>query len=172
MGVSTGSLGAATGGWIAGTVLASSDFKSDKLVIKGEHARVKMTERNPTFRFVLPTEDDYTANAAHLWYYTWMSGIQTPAEFQLIKLKSKGKDKKARRVFPSGLSWSAAGFSTTKDADIASLVEFDIKQINDNTYDITIPDGLEPGEYVFFYRNALAERLKEHLSAFDFSILE
>lgn len=172
VGVSTGSIGALAGSWIAGDFLSSSGFKSEKLYLKGEHATTKTYDKNPVFKFVLPTQETTDIMPGDLWYYTWLCSVQSPSEFQLIKLDSKGKDKKAKRSFPSGLKWSTAGFSTEKEAYDNKLVEFQVKQLNNSTFEISFPNGLQPGEYAFFYRNALTEALKDHLSAFDFSVLE
>lgn len=169
-GISTGSLGGISAAWIAGDVLASSNFKSEKLTIHGERATTVVIGSNPVFRFAIPTAEILTDNPANFWYYQWLTGVQTPSEFQLIRLSTKGKGKKAKRVFPSGLTWTAAGFSTSSQNEGKDLVDFSVRQINDNLYEITFPEGLEPGEYAFFYRNALSEAIKDHLSAFDFSV--
>lgn len=172
VGVNTGSFGTMASSWIAGDVLSSSGFKSEKLVLTGEHSQVQVSDKNAVFRFVLPESVDNNIAASDLWYYTWLSGIQSPNEFQVIKLQPKGKGKKAKRSFPSGLSWSAAGFSTSGKISEKNLVDFEVRQINNRTFEISFPGGLEAGEYAFFYKNALSEVVKDHLSAFDFTVVE
>lgn len=171
-GVNAGSSGAITGSWIAGDVLSSANFKSDKLIIKGAQAHLRVADTNPVFRFVIPTSTEASFNPADLWYYSWLSGIQSPNEFQLIRLQLKGKGNKANRAFPTGLKWGVGGFSKdTQDAN-QEIVDFEIRQINNHTYEIFFPNGLEPGEYAFFYRDSENIFFREHLSAFDFSVPE
>ena len=170
VGVSTGSMGAITGSWIAGDFLSSAGFKSDKLVIAGAQAHMKVGDSNPVFRFIIPDSESLNVNEADMWYYTWLASVQSPNEFQLVRLKQKGKGDKAKRTFPSGMKWTAAGFSSSSDVAGQDLVDFEVRQINNHTYEISFPNGLEPGEYAFFYRNAMSELLKDHLSAFDFSV--
>lgn len=169
VGFATGSVGAMTGSWIEGDLLSSSGFKSDKLVIPGESAHLKVNT-NPVFRFVIPDAETAQSNVADAWYHIWMASIQSPNEFQLIKLQQKGKGGKAKRTFPSGMKWSAAGFSSSSNVVGDEIVEFEVKQINNRVYEISFPAGLEVGEYAFFYRNANNPLIREHLSAFDFSV--
>lgn len=170
VGVSTGSVGAITGSWIAGDFLSSAGFKSDKLVIAGAQAHMRVGNTNPVFRFIIPDTESMNVNPADMWYYTWLASVQSPNEFQLVRLKQKGKGDKAKRTFPSGMKWTAAGFSSSSEIAGQDLVDFEVRQINNHTYEISFPNGLEPGEYAFFYRNAMSELLKDHLSAFDFSV--
>lgn len=166
-----GSSGAITGSIIAGDFLSSSGFKSDKLVVPGESAHLKVTSNNPVFRFVIPDAETAAAtNANDSWYKVWMSSIQSPNEFQLIKLQLKGKGGKAKRTFPTGLKWSAAGFSSSSNVAGDEIVEFEIKQINNRVYEISFPNGLEAGEYAFFFRDANNPLFKDHLSVFDFCV--
>ena len=74
--------------------------------------------------------------------------------------------------FPSNLSWSDTGFSTKKDKSKKSLIDFKVKKLKDNLYEITFDKPLEPGEYVFFYKDAAQDHFNNHLSAFDFTIVE
>lgn len=172
VGVSTGSVGAIAGSWIAGDFLSSSGFKSEKLIISGAQAHMKIAGGSPVFRFVIPDAENMNVNPADMWYYTWLASVQSPNEFQLVRLQQKGKGNKAKRAFPSGMKWTAAGFSSSSDIAGQDLVDFEVRQVNNNTYEISFPNGLEPGEYAFFYRNAMSELLKDHLSAFDFSVSE
>lgn len=173
VGLNRGSLGTIAGSWIASDVIASAGFKSDKLIIKGEHAHLQVNNSTPVFRFVIPDASTVAEKSiAEQWYYRWMSGIQSPNEFQLIRLQSKGKGNKAKRAFPTGLKWGVMGFSKNEQDAGQDIVEFDVTQISNRVYEVSFPNGLEPGEYAFFYRNALHSDLKEHLSAFDFTVTE
>lgn len=151
-----------------GSVLGTANFSSEKLVLPGGSACMKLNTRNPVFRFSLSgsTSVDPSLPA---WYNQWIGGIQSPNEFQLIRLDVKGKDKKARRVFPSGLKWGVGGFSTSKQST-KNLVAFNIRQLDNLTFELTMPEELAPGHYAFFYKNDSNPIFKERLTAFDFTI--
>lgn len=170
LGATTGSIGLASTGWITGDILSSSNFKSDKLYIPGEHSNVVVNTTNPIFRFIKPGSDN-AATGNDMWYYLWLANVQSPSEFQLIKLEPKGKGSKANRQFPSKMTWSAAGFSTSNETSKKNLVDFKVAQVENGVYEISFDQPLEPGEYAFFYKNTTSELLKG-LSAFDFTVTE
>lgn len=156
--------GAAIGGLLGG-----SGFKSESLVLAGAHAAVVLRGEqasNPTFRFYFPKTDmDAFNGQAESWYLKWMNDIQSPNEFECIKLK----EKKDKRTMPSGMNFSVAGFSTNKGGN-KDVVEFEIKAINNTTFEVTFPNGIEPGEYCFFYKNVQNEWFVQNICCFDFSV--
>ncbi len=156
--------GAAIGGLLGG-----SGFKSESLVLAGAHAAVVLRGEqasNPIFRFYFPKTDmDAFNGQADSWYFKWMNDIQSPNEFECIKLK----EKKDKRTLPSGMNFSVAGFSTSKGGN-KDVVEFEIKAINNTTFEVTFPNGLEPGEYCFFYKNVQNEWFGQNVCCFDFSV--
>lgn len=160
-------VGAALG---AGTVLLASTGKDiEKLCIMGESSKNVVRTTQPVFRFYLPKHDPESfKKEADNWYYGIMNEIQSPNEFQVVKMKTK----KNRRLFIDGASWGVAGFSGT-NAKGRVIVDFDIKEINNNTFEISFKEPLEPGEYVFFWKNGLAnETFKQHVFGFDFCITQ
>lgn len=168
-GVATGSGATIAGSWIAGDVLSTSGFKSDKLYIPGEHAHLKVNTTEPVFRFTLPQDDSFSPSD---WVNLWLGAVQSPNEFQLIRLESKGKGEKCNRAFPANLKWGTMGFSTQNTSAMKNLVDFEVRQVNNKVYEIYFPSGIEPGEYAFFYRNATHPLVKDHLSAFDFTVTD
>lgn len=157
--------GAALG---AGTVLLASSGKDvAKLVIMGKTSKNIVDSKRPVFRFYLPKNDPQSfSKEADNWYYSIMNEVQSPNEFQLVKMKQK----KNRRTFVDGASYSVAGFSGT-NAKKRVVVDFVINEINNNTFEISFNEDLEPGEYVFFWKNGLSSDLfKQHVFGFDFSI--
>lgn len=157
--------GAAIG---AGTVLLASTGKDvQKLTIMGATSKNVVNTARPVFRFYLPKySQDQFAKEVDNWYYSIMNQIMSPNEFQLVMMKQK----KNRRVFPSDASYSAAGFSSS-NAGKRVVVDFLIEEINNNTFDIVFNKDLEPGEYVFFWKNGLSSEIfKQHVFGFDFSI--
>lgn len=93
-----------------------------------------------------------------------MNDIQSPNEFQCIKMKQK----KTKRTLPAGLKFTIGGFtSNTANKDI---IDFQIDEINNNTFEVSFPDGIEKGEYCFFYKNMNNQWFSEHICAFDFSV--
>lgn len=157
--------GAALG---AGTVLMASTGKDvNKLVIMGNTSKNVVSTTRPVFRFYLPknSKDSFSKEADN-WYYSIMNEVQSPNEFQLVKMKQK----KNRRTFPDGASYSIAGFSSS-NAKSRVLVDFQINEINNNTFEVVFNQDLEPGEYVFFWKNGLSsEQFRQHVFGFDFSI--
>ena len=158
---------AATG---AGAVLLASSGKDvEKLCIMGVNSKNVVNTKQPVFRFYLPKKDPASfEKEADNWYYNIMNSIQSPNEFQVVKMKQK----KNRRIFTEGASYSVAGFSGT-NAKGRVVVDFEINEINNNTFEISFREPLEPGEYVFFWKNGLSnETFKQHVFGFDFSIPE
>lgn len=157
--------GAALG---AGSVLLSSTGKdAHKLVLMGTSSKNKVTTTTPVFRFYLPKGNkDSFAKEGGNWYMDIMNEVQSPNEFQIVKLKQK----KNRRTFVDGASFSMAGFSSS-NAKSRVTVDFEINEINNSTFEITFKEPLEPGEYVFFWKNGLSSELfKQHVFGFDFCV--
>ena len=165
-----GRLGAAQG-MIIGSMMGEGNIKSESMVLQGAHAAVVLTgdqASNPTFRFYFPkTEMDAFKGQADSWYYQWMNSIQSPNEFECVKLEVK--EKKNKRSLPSGLSFSVAGFGSSSNGK-KNVVDFEIKSINNTTFEVTFPNGLEPGEYCFFYKNYQNEWFAQNICCFDFSV--
>lgn len=159
------STGAALG---AGTVLLASTGKDiQKLVIMGQTSKNVVNSNRPVFRFYLPKNDKESfSKEADNWYYSIMNEVQSPNEFQLVKMKQK----KNRRTFVDGASYSIAGFEGT-NAKNRVVVDFEINEINNNTFEVSFNQDLEPGEYVFFWKNGLSSELfKQHVFGFDFCV--
>lgn len=156
---------AATG---AGAILLASTGKDiEKLCIMGVTSKNVVKTTQPVFRFYLPKKDPASfAKEADNWYYSIMNNVQSPNEFQVVKMKQK----KNRRLFIDGASWTVAGFSGS-NAKGRVVVDFEINEINNNTFEISFKQPLEPGEYVFFWKNGLGNELfKQHVFGFDFTI--
>lgn len=152
-----------------GAALGGGKIKSESLALLGTHAAIVLTGEqasNPTFRFYFPKTDmDAFQGQTDAWYYQWMNSIQSPNEFECIKLK----EKKNKRTLPSGLSFSIAGFGSSSEGK-KNVVDFEIKTINNTTFEVTFPNGLEPGEYCFFYKNYQNEWFAQNICCFDFSV--
>ena len=152
------------------TLMASSGKEIKKLVIPGSKAKT-VTDSQPVFRFFFPKRENqsFEQNAAN-WYEAVMNSIESPNEFQLIKMTVKENKKGGRRLFPSSMSYTVAGFSG-KNASTRQIVDFDINPINNNTFEVTFSQPLEPGEYCFFYKNGLqSQYFQAQPFGFDFSV--
>lgn len=157
--------GAAMG---AGAVLLGSSGKDvQKLAIMGQTSKNVVNTTRPVFRFYLPKSDkDSFAKESDNWYYSIMNEVQSPNEFQLVMMKQK----KNRRTFADGASYSVAGFTGTNSKSRV-VVDFVINEINNNTFEVSFEQDLEPGEYVFFWKNGLSSELfRQHVFGFDFTI--
>ena len=162
----------------AGAVaLMSSGKDVQKLMLPGATSKLQMegeNGRHPVFRFFFPKkENESFQQGADNWYQIVMSSIQNPNEFQCIKMQVKEPKKNGkggRRLFPDKMSYSVLGFEGT-NASNRNIIDFEINEINNNTFEVTFPKELEPGEYCFFYKGGLgSESFKEHPFEFDFTV--
>jgi hypothetical protein len=149
--------------------LLTSSASIKKVVMQGAQAKVVLTGdngRQPVFRFFFPKEETSSfENTADAWYYFMMNDVESPNEFQCIKLTQK----KSKRTFPEGITYSVAGFSTTSKS--RDIIDFEIKDISNNVFEVSFPGGLEPGEYCFFYKNGVNNTyFAQHMFGFDFSV--
>ena len=171
---SGGVAAAATAGTIA---LMSSGKDIQKLMLPGATSKLQMegeNGRHPVFRFFFPKkENESFQQGADNWYQIVMSNIQNPNEFQCIKMQVKEPKKSGkggRRLFPDKMSYSVLGFEGT-NASNRNIIDFEINEINNNTFEVTFPRELEPGEYCFFYKGGLgSQSFKEHPFGFDFTV--
>lgn len=163
--------GAEAAGVTAGlTVMASSGKDIQKLMIPGSKAKI-VASRQPVFRFFFKKAEKESFNPDHAnWYEMCMNDIQSPNEFQLIKMTVKENKKGGRRIFPTSMSYTVAGFSGS-NASNREMVNFEINTINNNTFEVTFNEPLEPGEYCFFYKSGLSNKyFQAQPFGFDFSV--
>lgn len=157
----------------AGTSLLMTSAKDiQKLVLPGEKAKVT-TSTQPVFRFYFDNEEkqDFSPEAGN-WYEMVMNNIQSPNEFQLVKLTVKTKKKGAKRTFPEKMSYTVMGFEGSNSGK-REMVDFEIKAINNNVFEVTFMQPLEPGEYCFFYKSGLNNKYFQVAPfGFDFSVSE
>lgn len=162
----------------AGTIAMMSTGKDiQKLMLPGATSKLQMegeNGRHPVFRFYFPKRDaESFQQGADNWYQIVMSNIQNPNEFQCIKMQVKEPKKNGkggRRLFPEKMSYSVLGFEGT-NASNRNIIDFEINEINNNTFEVTFPKELEPGEYCFFYKGGLgSDSFKEHPFGFDFTV--
>lgn len=155
----------------AGTGLLMSSGKDvEKLVLPGAKAKVS-TGTQPVFRFYFNNDKNLSfSQEAGNWYEMVMNNIQSPNEFQLIKLTVKEKKKGSKRTFPDKMSYTVMGFEGT-NAGKREVVDFEIKAINNSTFEVSFSQPLEPGEYCFFYKSGLNNKyFQVSPFGFDFSV--
>lgn len=171
---SSGTAAAVAGGAVA---MMSTGKDIQKLMLPGATSKLQMegeNGRHPVFRFYFPKkEGESFQQGADNWYQIVMSSIQNPNEFQCIKMQVKEPKKSGkggRRLFPDKMSYSILGFEGT-NASNRNIIDFEINEINNNTFEVTFPKELEPGEYCFFYKGGLgSDSFKEHPFGFDFTV--
>ena len=165
--VSGGEAAAVTGGAL---LMASTGKEIQKLVIPGSTSKVK-TGTQPVFRFFFNKEEGKSFNQESGNFYEMvMNSIQSPNEFQLIKMQVKTSKKGGRRLFPSSMSYTVAGFEGT-NASTREMINFEITTINNNTFEVTFTQPLEPGEYCFFYKSGLSNKyFQTQPFGFDFTV--
>ena len=152
------------------TLMATTGKEIEKLMLPGSKAKT-VASRQPVFRFFFKKEEDKSFNQeGGNWYEMVMNGIQSPNEFQLIKMTVKENKKGGRRLFPSSMSYTIAGFSG-KNASTREMVNFEITSINNNTFEVSFSEPLEPGEYCFFYKSGLQNKyFQVQPFGFDFTV--
>ena len=170
-GRATGVLGNNTLGNVATIGLLTSGGGISKVVMQGHTSRVVMkgeNATNPVFRFYFPKEENKSFDhAADAWLYNFYKGVESPNEFQCIKMKQK----KSKRTFPDGISYTVAGFTAEKST--RDIIDFDIKEVSNNVFEVSFKEPLELGEYCFFYKNASKNPIfAERMFGFDFSVQE
>jgi hypothetical protein len=168
------SSGVAAGATAGAILMMSSGKDVQKLMLPGVTSKTQVETQNPVFRFYFPKQDPKSfEKAADNWYQIVMNNIESPNEFQCVKMQVKEPNKKGkggRRLFPENMSYSVAGFEGT-NASNRTIIDFEIKDVNNNTFEVTFPKGLEPGEYCFFYKGGLSSQaFKEHPFGFDFTV--
>lgn len=154
------------------TILATTAAEVNKLVLPGGHAKVVLTgaeASNPVFRFYFPKVQNNSLDngSDKLWFQNFLSAIQSPNEFKCIHLKTNKKATK--RSFAEGLKFTSTGFSSSS-VSTKNMEDFSIKTINNNTFEVTFPNGLEPGEYCFIYNNGSNAEFLKKVFCFDFSV--
>ena len=143
--------------------LGDPKFDSEKLILEREQAQVRFFDSNPVFRFYFPEQTDNTD--IDVWLREIIGSIKNPNDFLCVRLTPK----KNKRTFPKGVKMSEL-VNITLTSNKENIIKFDFKQVDENVYDITFPDGLEPGEYCFYYKDYANAKLSDHLIAFDFGI--
>ena len=106
-------------------------------------------------------------------YFSQLIGNQTavsPNEFKLIKLKTQGNS----RTYVSGSVKASTGAADVSIAD-EYIVNFKYTQVAENTYKLTFPNGLESGEYCFYYlsnkgTNPYALASYNNIKVYDFGV--
>lgn len=156
-------------GTAASIALISSSGGMEKVVMQGKEARTVLNGENskqPVFRFYFPQKENNSFNQeGENWYTAMMTDVESPNEFQCIKMKQK----KSKRTFPDGISYSVGGFSAKKST--RDIIEFEIEPISNNIFEVRFKEPLEPGEYCFFYKHGAQNRIfAEHMFGFDFSV--
>ena len=170
-GRATGVLANNTLGNIATVGLLTSGGGIKKVVMQGHSARVVLKGKEgkqPVFRFYFPkTEAQSFANSPDAWFLSFLNSVESPNEFQCIKMKQK----KSKRTFPNGISYTVAGFTAEKSN--RNIIDFDFKEISNHVFEVSFKEPLEEGEYCFFYKNATNNAVfAEHMFGFDFSVQE
>ena len=57
-------------------------------------------------------------------------------------------------TFPEKMSYTIMGFEGNNSGK-RQMMDFEIKTINNSTFEVTFKEPLEPGEYCFFYKSGL-----------------
>ncbi len=128
-----------TGGILGSALTWGIAPTSVRVVLQGEVARVRTSERSPTFYFFLP--DAVTANNRSSFEQT-TTGPTSPNEFSLIRLRVK-RGRREARVARINIGGAQTG---VVDRD---RIGFRFENPRPGVYSVTTDAPLEPGEYSF-----------------------
>jgi hypothetical protein len=131
---------------------------SIRVVLQGETARVRTSERSPTFYFYLPDAVE-AANRSSFEAPATTSGPTSPNEFSLIRLIVKDGRREAR-VGRANIGGVQSG---VMDRD---RIGFRFENPRPGVYTVN-PDALQPGEYSFVMIGSGGARQARF---FDFSV--
>jgi hypothetical protein len=143
---------------LLGTMMTSGiAHMSIRVVLQGETARVRTSERSPTFYFYLPE----AANAANRSSFeATTEGPTSPNEFSLIRLEVK-EGRREARVGRANIGGVQSG---VMDRD---RVGFRFENPRPGVYSVTTDAPLQPGEYSFVMIGSGGARQARF---FDFSV--
>lgn len=146
-----------TGGMLGTMMTGGIAAMSIKTILQGESARVKTSERTPTFYFYLPEG----ANQANLSSFEAQStNPSSPNEFSLIRLTRKNGSREAR-VGRANIGGVKSG---VMDKD---RVDFQYDEVRPGVFSVRPSTMLTPGEYSFVMIGAGGAKLARF---FDFSV--
>lgn len=146
-----------TGGMLGTMMSGGIAATSIKTILQGESARVKTSERTPTFYFYLPD----AANHANMSSFEAQStNPSSPNEFSLIRLTRKNGSREAR-VGRANIGGVKSG---VMDKD---RIDFQYDEVRPGVFSVRAGSPLLPGEYSFVMIGAGGAKLARF---FDFSV--
>ena len=128
-----------TGGFLGSALTWGIAPTSVRVVLQGEVARVRTSERSPTFYFFLP---DAVTAANRSSFEQTTTGPTSPNEFSLIRLRVR-QGRREARVARINIGGAQTG---TVDRD---RIGFRFENPRPGVYAVTTDAPLEPGEYSF-----------------------
>lgn len=182
----TSTTGEKTGGF--GQALAASytggiSSMKRKLQIGGARANYKLTKSVKFYLFFESTEtslnksrankesDDNNGNIFAYMMTQNHSEAASPNDFKVLKCSVRGKN----REFTAG---SASSYASKGGLSGKEIVSFQYKKIGKNLFELTFPDGIKAGQYIFYYagnttaNNPYMLNGNNDIKVYDFEILE
>jgi hypothetical protein len=156
----TGSSQMKTGGIFGYALTGGLASMSMKVSIPGSSARAKTVSARPTFYFFFDQSQQGAAASSFL-ASTYLGG--SPAEFNLVKLKSN-KNMREAKVGKVNIGGAKMG---VMDED---RIEFDYDMVRSGVYRVTTKQNLGPGEYGFLYSVGGGQAGAAGARIFDFAI--
>lgn len=140
--------------------------------LEGSEANYQL-ESKPKIYFCFTAEKKDLNSTKPNDYFSQITGNQTavsPNEFRLIKLDVNGNS----RSYVSSSVKASTGIADVSISD-EYIVNFKYVQVADDTYELSFPNGLEKGEYCFYYLNNSSTNPYAHagynnIKVYDFSV--
>lgn len=146
--VSAGSVGVGVGGF--GT-------HNEKYNLKGTASTVKLSKKDKIV-VVFAAKDQKTKKKA----FRNGKDMNNLVLGKLIVEKNK-------RIYDGGRAFSVGGFNVARVGDEVNTIDITIKQIDENTFEITFPKDIESGEYAFIATEMILTT-KSLMGVFAFAI--
>ena len=99
------------------------------------------------------------------------SEAASPNDFKVLKCSVRGRN----REFTAG---SASSYASSGGLRGKEIMDFQYKKIGKNLYELTFPDGIKPGQYIFYYagnttaNNPYMMNGNNDIKVYDFEVLE
>lgn len=143
--------------------IANANIKST--ITNASSSNVVSVNNQVFYFYFQPAKGDALSNTGGVSDW-WFKQATSPNEFALVELDSNRK--KNERTLKTGKAnaWSGA----TLGVNSGDAIPFDVEQISETSFKISLKTPLKPGEYCFFYQGTIPQGGFNNQSVFDFSV--
>lgn len=142
--------------------MANANIKST--VTNASSSNIVSTTNQVFYFYFMPSQGDALSNTGGAGDW-WFKQATSPNEFALVELDTNKK--KNERTLKTGKvnAWGAKLGVNSGDA-----IPFEVEQLTETSFKISLKTPLQPGEYCFFYQGTIPQGGFNNQSIFDFSV--